>query len=56
MDRGPQFTSGASPKQINNMLGEQITARQLTNKEYTVMHVHDMMTTMVFIWALQHDT
>ena len=25
-ERGPQFTSGVAPKQINNMLGEHITA------------------------------
>ena len=36
-DRGPHCTSGVSPKQINNMLGEQLTAGQLTNKECTVM-------------------
>ena len=41
MDWGPKFTSGVSPLQINNMLGEQITAGEFTNKECTVMHIHD---------------
>ena len=30
------------------MLGEQITAGQLTNKGCTVVHIHDMLTTMIF--------
>ena len=37
-DRGPQFSKGVSLK--NDMLGEQITAGQLTNKECTVMPIH----------------
>ena len=55
-DRGPQFTRGVSPKQINNMMGEQITAEQLTNIECTVMHIHDMMITMIFMRALHQNT
>ena len=55
-DRGPWFTSGVSPKQINNMLGEQITARQLTNKECTLMHIHVTMITMRFMRALHQNT
>jgi hypothetical protein len=39
-----------------NMLGEQITAGQLTNRECITMHLDDMKITMRFIWALQHDT
>ena len=42
-----RFTSGVSPK-IGNMLGEQITAGQLTNRGCTVVHIHVMMTTMIF--------
>ena len=55
-DRGPQFTSGVSPKKINNMLGEQITAGQLTNKEYTMTHIHDTKITMIIMWALRQNT
>ena len=33
IDQGPQFTSGVSPSKITNMLGKQITAGQLTNRE-----------------------
>ena len=56
MDRDPQFTSGVSTKQITNMLGKQITAGQLMNRERITMQIYDMMTTMIFIWALQQDT
>ena len=45
---GPKFTRGVSPKKINNMLGKQIIAGQLTNKGCTVVHIHDMLTTMIF--------
>ena len=38
------------------MLGEQITAGQLTNSERMTMHIHDMMITMIFNWALRHNT
>jgi hypothetical protein len=38
------------------MLGEQITAGQLKNRECITMYVHDMKITMRFIWALQHNT
>ena len=38
------------------MLGEQITAGQLTNSERMTMHIHGMMITMIFNWALRHDT
>ena len=55
-DRGPQYTSGFSPKKINNMLGEQITAGQLTNKECTVMPIHVTKITMRFIWAVRKNT
>ena len=34
------------------MLGEQITAGQLTNSERMTMHIHGMMTTIIFNWAL----
>ena len=40
----------------HGMKGKQITAGQLTNRECITMHVHDMMITMRFTWALQHDT
>ena len=53
-DRGPQFTRGVSPK--NNILGKQITAGQLTNKEYTVMHIHVTKITMRFMRALRQNT
>ena len=55
-DRGPQFTSGVSPKHINNMLGEQITIGQLTNKECTVMPIHVTKITMRFMRALHQNT
>ena len=42
-----RFTSGVSPK-IDSMLGEQITAGKLTNRGCTIVHIHDMMTTMIF--------
>ena len=35
------------------MLGEQIIAGQLTNRECIIMHIHDMMTTTRFAWELQ---
>ena len=38
------------------MLGEQITAGQLTNSERMTMHIYDMLTTMIFNWALRQDT
>ena len=34
------------------MLGEQITAGQLTNKECITMPIHDMMTTMRFVLGI----
>ena len=37
MDRGRQFTSGVSPIR-NNMLGEQITVGQLTNRDAYTYH------------------
>ena len=55
-DQGPQFTSGVSPKNINNMLGKQITAGKLTNKECTVMPIHVKMITMRFMRALRQNT
>ena len=42
-----RFTSGVSSR-IDSMLGEQITAGKLTNRGSTVVHIHDMMTTMIF--------
>ena len=38
------------------MLGKQITAGQLTNSERMTIQIHGMMITMMFNWALQHDT
>ena len=38
------------------MLGKQITAGQLMNRERMTMHIYDKMTTMIFNWALQQDT
>ena len=38
------------------MLGKQITAGQLTNSERMTMHIHGMMITMIFNWALRQDT
>ena len=38
------------------MLGEQIIAGQLTNKECTVMHIHDTKITMIFMRPLRHPT
>ena len=55
-DRGTQFTSGVSPKKINNMMGKQIAAGQLTNKECTVMPIHVTKITMRFMWALRQNT
>ena len=55
-DRGPQFTSGVSPKKIKNMLGKQITAGQLTNKECTMMPIHVTKITMRFMRALRQNT
>ena len=51
--RGRQFTRGVSPKQINNMLGKQIRARQLTNKECTLMPIHVTKITLRFMRALR---
>ena len=56
MDRGPQFTRGASPIRISSMLGEQITVGQLTNKEGMTMHIHDMISIVRFNWALRQST
>ena len=41
---------------ILNMLGEQITVGQLTNREGITMHIHIMMITMRFTWALRQST
>ena len=41
---------------INNMLGEQITAGQLTDSRKHTMHILIILTTMRFDWALQHYT
>ncbi len=41
---------------IDNMLGEQITAGQLTNIEKAYMHILIILTPMRFDWALQHYT
>ena len=55
MDRGPQFTSGVSPIR-NSMLGEQITVGQLKNKDGMTMHMHVMMSSVKFNWALRQST
>ena len=41
---------------IDDMLGEQITAGQLTNIEKAYMHILIILTSMRFYWALQHYT
>ena len=41
---------------INSMLGEQITARQLTDLRNHTMHILDILTPMRFDSALQHNT
>ena len=41
---------------IDDMLGEQITARQLTNIEKAYMHILIILTPMKFDWALQYYT
>ena len=41
---------------IDDMLGEQITAGQLTNIEKAYMHILIILTPMRFDWALQHYT
>ena len=41
---------------IDDMLGEQITAGQLTDLRKHTMHILDILTPMRFDWALQHYT
>ena len=41
---------------IDDMLGEQITAGQLTNIKKAYMHILIILTPMIFDWALQHYT
>ena len=41
---------------IDNMLGEQITAGQLTNIEKAYMHILVILTLMRFDWELQNYT
>ena len=41
---------------IYNMLGEQITAGQLTNIEKAYKHILLILTPLRFDWALQHYT
>ena len=41
---------------IDDMLGEQITAGQLTNIEKAYMHILLILTPLRFNWALQHYT
>ena len=41
---------------IDDMLGEQIIAGQLTNIEKAYMHILIILTPMRFDWALQHYT
>ena len=41
---------------IDDVLGEQITAGQLTNIEKAYMHILIILTPMRFDWALQHYT
>ena len=41
---------------IDDMLGEQITAGQLTNIEKAYMHILIILTPMIFYWELQHYT
>ena len=54
--RGPQCTRGVSLEKIHNMLGKQITAGQLTNKECTMMPIHVRKITMRFMLALRQNT
>jgi len=37
-------------------LGEQITIGQLTNRDGMTMHIHVMMSSMKFNWALRQST
>ena len=41
---------------IDDMLGEQITAGQLTNIEKAYMHILIILNPLRFDWALQHYT
>ena len=41
---------------IDDMLGEQITARQMINIEKAYMHILIILTPMRFDWALEHYT
>ena len=41
---------------IDDMLGQQITAGQLTNIQKAYMHILIILTPMRFDWALQHYT
>ena len=41
---------------IDDMLGEQITAGQLTNIEKAIMHILIILTPLRLDWALQHYT
>ena len=41
---------------IDDMLGEQITAGQLTNIEKAYMHILIILTPLRLDWALQHYT
>ena len=41
---------------IDDILGERITAGQLTNIEKGYMHILIILTPMRFDWALQHYT
>ena len=41
---------------IDNMLGEQIIAGQLTNIEKAYKHILIILTPLRFDWALQHYT
>ena len=41
---------------IDDMLGEQITAGQLTNIEKEIMHILLILTPLRLDWALQHYT
>ena len=41
---------------IEDMLGEQITAGQLTNTEKAYMHILIILTPTRFDWALKHYT
>ena len=41
---------------IDDMLGEQITARQLTDTEKAYLHILIILTPLELDWALQHCT